>query len=361
MRRLIIANTYYQVIFAMQMRNTIFKRDDVDLIITDHSKNADVVCENIKKCKYFNNCYYVKTGGYRDNRTKMQKILDIFLLSFAKKNRFEYYLRDISDKFFDEIMVFNYDMRTYGVFSILSLYNHDIKVSRFEEGVLSYSVEILFTQTRTLIGKLRKIIGKPVIENSFLNFYCFYPQIYKGYLKPVEVPMIQLNSEICVALRKVFELDDKKLSYKYKYIFFTSVYDFEGGKPVGEYELVCKIADIVGKDNLLIKTHPRDTRTLYVDNGFNVDENSSVPWEAIQLSGKFDDKVFMTINSGSVLSGSLMSKNKVKTFYMYKMCDYKGNESCQKNVIDIEALLKNSNMKSIFNNVQVAEKIEDIL
>ena len=28
MRRLIIANTYYQVIFAMQMRNTIFKRDD---------------------------------------------------------------------------------------------------------------------------------------------------------------------------------------------------------------------------------------------------------------------------------------------------------------------------------------------
>lgn len=32
-----------------------------------------------------------------------------------------------------------------------------------------------------------------------------------------------------------------------------------------------------------------------------------------------------------------------------------------KNVIDIEALLKNSNMKSIFNNVQVAEKIEDIL
>lgn len=84
---------------------------------------------------------------------------------------------------------------------------------------MSYSVEILFTQTRTLIGKLRKIIGKPVIENSFLNFYCFYPQIYKGYLKPVEVPMIQLNSEICVALRKVFELDDKKLSYKYKYIF----------------------------------------------------------------------------------------------------------------------------------------------
>ena len=86
MRRLIIANTYYQVIFAMQMRNTIFKRDDVDLIITDHSKNADVVCENIKKCKYFNNCYYVKTGGSRDNRTKMNIIYVIFLINFSMRS-----------------------------------------------------------------------------------------------------------------------------------------------------------------------------------------------------------------------------------------------------------------------------------
>lgn len=65
-----------------------------------------------------------------------------------------------------------------------------------------------------------------------------------------------------------------------------------------------------------VKTHPRDSRTIYKDHGFNVDVNSSIPWEAIQLSGDFSDKVFLTINSGSVLSGSTMSEKPVKTFYM---------------------------------------------
>lgn len=143
--------------------------------------------------------------------------------------------------------------------------------------------------------------------------------------------------------------------------FFTSVYDFEGGNPIGEYELVCKVAKLVGIDNLLVKTHPRDSRTIYKDHGFNVDVNSSIPWEAIQLSGDFSDKVFLTINSGSVLSGSTMSEKPVKTFYMYKLCDIKENKSCQKNAQDIEALLCESSMKEVFRNVRIAEKIEDIL
>lgn len=75
-----------------------------------------------------------------------------------------------------------------------------------------------------------------------------------------------------------------------------------------------KVANLVGKDNLLIKIHPRDLRTIYSDNGFNVDKNSLIPWEAIQLSSDFSDKVFLTINSGSVLSGSTMSEKPVKTF-----------------------------------------------
>lgn len=160
-------------------------------------------------------------------------------------------------------------------------------------------------------------------------------------------------------LRNIFKPDNT--IYTKKYIFFTSVYDFEGGNPIGEYELVCKVAKLVGIDNLLVKTHPRDSRTIYKDHGFNVDVNSSIPWEAIQLSGDFSDKVFLTINSGSVLSGSTMSEKPVKTFYMYKLCDIKENKSCQKNAQDIEALLCESSMKEVFRNVRIAEKIEDIL
>ncbi|HGT1350754.1 TPA: hypothetical protein ACMUTV_003105, partial [Enterococcus faecium] len=124
------------------------------------------------------------------------------------------------------------------------------------------------------------------------------------------IPLVTAGSRTALQLSDIFNpmIDIYK---EKKYIFFTSVYDFEGGEPVGEYELVCKIADLVGKDNLIVKTHPRDVRTIYKDNGFIEDKNSSIPWEAIQLSGDFNDKIFMTINSGSVISGSTMSAKPV--------------------------------------------------
>lgn len=134
-----------------------------------------------------------------------------------------------------------------------------------------------------------------------------------------------------------------------------------GGTPIGEYELVCKIADLVGKDNLLVKTHPRDLRTIYNDNGFNVDKNSSIPWEAVQLGGDFSNHIFLTVNSGSVLAGSFMSEKPVRTFYMYKLCNIEGNSTCQKNAKDIEALLTNENMKEILSKVSIANRLEEIV
>ncbi len=146
-----------------------------------------------------------------------------------------------------------------------------------------------------------------------------------------------------------------------KYFFFTSVYDFEGGEPIGEYELVCKIADLVGKENLLVKTHPRDVRTIYEDEGFIVDKNSDIPWEAIQLSKDFSDKVFLTATSGSVLAGSFMSENPPKTFFMHKCCNVSGNYSAQKTIATIEELLCDEALKDSLRTVSYANDVKDIL
>lgn len=361
MRRLIIANTFYQVIFSMQMKYTVFKEDKVEIIVTDHSKSADDVALSLKEERTFDAVYFVKTNGSNDNRSVCQRVHDIVSISLLKTNRFSYYINCVTDLFFDELVVFNYDMRTYGIYALLSTHNPNIKVSRFEEGILSYSSETIYTNVRAVIGFLRKTFGKTVIEQRLDKFYCFYPDLYEGVLDPFAVPLIKSNSHVRVALQNVFNANNHTFEYRQKYIFFTSVYDFEGGKPVGEFELVCKVADLVGKDNLLIKTHPRDTRTIYVDSGFHVEKNSAIPWEVIQLTGDFSDKVFMTINSGSVLSGSTMSKKPVNTYYMYKLCDISGNESCKKNAHDIEKLLMDNKMSKTLKAVKIAERIEDIL
>lgn len=355
-KKLIVVNTYYQLIFALQLLDSIYRNDIVDIIISDQSKDAYNISKKVLKLKLFNNVYYEKTKEYTKTNSSIFKQLksakDVF-----KGTRF---YEEVWKNRYDEFVFFNTDLFTYAIFAKLFEGNKDIRGSRFEEGIFSYNIEsYLYDSKLRYLNCLRKIFRKKTLDEIVDKFYCFYPQIYTGPLKAIAVPLISQHCETAKRLRNIFKPDIS--IYNKKYIFFTSVYDFEGGKAIGEYELVCKIADLVGKDNLLIKTHPRDVRSIYTDNEFNVDKNSSIPWEAIQILGDFSDKIFMTINSGSVLSGSIMSEKPVKTYYMYRLCNIKENLACIRNVQNIEQLLKEKSMKEVLKTVKIAEKIEDIL
>lgn len=139
------------------------------------------------------------------------------------------------------------------------------------------------------------------------------------------------------------------------------MYDFEGGAPIGELELVKKIGELVGNENLIVKTHPCDTRRVYEKNGFYVDDNSNVPWEVIQLTGDFSDKVFLTANSGSVLAGSFMSDKPIRTFYLYKLCDISKNVGAQEAARAIFSLVHKEELKGVLDKVYIAESLENIL
>lgn len=358
-RILIFANTYYQMIFAAQLKKTILKDDYVEIILSDRSNGMEEIVKKIKQTGVFENCQYIRIKNCDQHISFGRKILDCIDISLRGNNRYNIYLKGINSKYFDEFLFFNSDIEIEGIYSILLKYNKNIAISLFEEGMLNYPLDIIPTQREKAISVLKIMLHKPCLCNQKFHFYCFYPQLYYGKGIAIKVPLIARNSSVSSFLSKIFEPDLN--IYKQRYIFFTSVYDFEGGNPVGEYGLVCKIAELVGKDNLLVKTHPRDTRTIYTENGFNVDKNSSIPWEAIQLIGDFSDKIFLTINSGSVLSGSTMSEKPVRTYYMYKLCDISGNEACKKNAQDIERLLQNDSTKEILRNVKIADNLEDIL
>lgn len=364
MRAIIICNTFYQLMAAIQIRNTIKEKDYVCLLLSDHSKNTEEIAIRLRNEKIFDEVHFVKTKKFFCvDDSIINKILNTIRISFSDGAYYNSVLQNIPNCCFDEIISYNFSLDIDSFYSFFCRFNSDIRASRFEEGLFSYGDTSGFAhkKKRTIVKTLRNLQGKKSLLDVLTKFYCFYPNLYTGQLNPVAIPLVKKNSKTRIQLNNIFNLRTNECQYYQKYIFFTSIYDFEGGKPVGEFELVNKIADLVGKENLLVKTHPRDIRTIYQDNGFNVDKNSSIPWEAIQLSGDFSDKVFLTINSGSVLSGSTMSENPVRTYFLYKLCDISGNPSCQKNAVDIEKLLNNEKMKNIFKSVRIAEKLEDIL
>lgn len=357
---LIIANTYFQIIFAFQLKNTIFQNDDVTLLISDHSKDAEHIAERTKQTHFFADVRFITTTGSKDTRTWKKKLEDFFSISFRKTNRYQYYLKDLGNSAFDELIVFNYSIETYGVYAILCQRNPGIKVSRFEEGIISYDAVVMNTSRRKLINKLRHLQKKPAISDALQNFYCFFPDVYEGELNPCGIELIRRDSNVIPFLKQAFDVVDDYLQYDVDYIFFTSVYDFEGGTPIGEYALVCKIAELVGKENLIVKTHPRDRRTIYEENGFRLDKNLGIPWEIILLCADLSGKVIFTVNSTSVISSSLLSSDDIKGYYLYKLCDLSGNPTAVKTTNGICRLLNNPKLKMKLANITDAEHMDQI-
>ncbi len=359
MRRLILVNTYFQLIFVAQIRNTLFMGDQVTLLISDHSIGADDIAEKLSDYNFFTKVIFIKTYGAKNERTLLQRIRDAYDICFSDKNRYSIYIEG-ADEAYDEFLSFNYTIETIALFALLSSKNPSIKYSRFEEGILTYNSYKMHNFKRNIIKIGRLIQGKPVIERAYSNFYCFYPHLYKGTLIPIKVDLIARESPIIPMLCDVFGVGSEPVKYKEKYIYFASVYDFEGGKPVGEFELVKELGSRVGIENIIVKMHPRDRRNVYTEAGFKVDKNSRVPWEILLMNGDFSDNVFLTINSTSVIASNLILSEKYTGYYLYRLCDISGNSSAIDNSKTIENLLQDKKLSDQLISVKIVDKLEDI-
>lgn len=357
---LVFANTHYQLILAIQMKFTIFSKDYVCLALSDHSNNTEPIYQRLKEYNFFDECIFVKSKGYIHNRTFSDKLFEFFQIVGAKSNRYKCYLDGLSDYYFDEVIFYNLEIDTYGIYSILSEYNKELKYSSYEEGVLSYNNFYYDTMKFKIIRFIRKLLNKPTIFDKYDRFYCVYPELYTGKLKTIVIPKISFeNEELKKLLSKIFNLN-KTIDYKkYKYIYFESIYDTEG-RSIGEHKFFFDFIEKVGKDNVLVKKHPRSTIYIYEENGIAVDANSSAPFEAIQLNNDMSNCVFVAATSGSVLSVNSIIDKPSQVYMFYPMTEYKNIDSLNGFVKNLEKVVEKFHAEGKLKHVEIIQTLDDI-
>ena len=355
---LIICNTYYQVIMASHFANDLLIDSKVSLVISDHSKNAKIYAENARKLAFFENVYYSECRVFDyDSVDNLRKKFKLLLDSFLRLNKGHKALPNMA---YDRIFYYNDTMSTRLFVRYQEKLNSNFICCRFEEGILSYNNTI--SKLEGFRKKRFDLCGLNDIAKLENNMYCTYPELYKGPLETVKIPLMDPNNtEFVNAVSTIFGVEKDKLSYPQKYIFFSSVLDFEGGEPVGELELAKKVAELLGKENLLVKVHPRDDVKRFIEAGLTVDQNSSVPWEAIQLNYDFSKHVFITVCSGSVLSISSVIPNPPRTVFAYKLVNTAGNQCALNTVKTLDEFRSSLGDKIKLDFIEVAEKLEDIV
>lgn len=343
MKTLFFCNTNYQLIVAMQISISLKKNSSI--IVTNAIKNCEEIISNLKETGLFERVAYLDVKTEHNSFELIQRCV------------FGYAPKEVKDCVFDEFIGFNFDIPSHMVFAFFNRKNRNIVVRKMEEGLMSLNTPETSCRVIEVSTRIRKFLHKRNLRCSVSGIYCFSPKVNRSGIPSIQIPLINKNSKIKEYLNTVF-CKNRIFEYKEKYIFLSCIYDIEGGDAIGEFELAKAIADKVGKKNLLVKVHPRDDKEKYISSGLKVDENSSVPFEVIQINNDFSDKILITTLSGSILNFNSVLENVPISYYGYKLCTLEDNSLAiyYKNII--EQFINDADLG--LRNIKILESIEEL-
>ncbi len=346
---LILCDTLYQIILAIQMKETIFEEKCVDIWISDHSVGADKIVNRLKEYGRFRNVTFISSREVVYSKKTSDKVKNLFYYGFGHN-----YSSDLPD--YDEVIFHGLSVFSCGLYFYLNKRNVNTKWSSYEEGILSYDTDLPGGKSVKMLDAVFSIMGKKKIGNAIEQYYCVFPELKRRSNKSntweiVKIPDFNYNNG-CIRdiLALVFDFAD--MDIKQKYIFFTSSSDWDG-RPYGEKEMVLKIADIVGSENLIIKKHPRD-KNEYSLNNITIMNSDGVPWEIFQICSDVAGKVLITVDSGSFLSVSAIKQSNAKGVFIFPMVqDKRAKYEC--------FVRRDKNIRDILDHLHAMRKCQNIL
>ncbi len=309
-RKLFICNSVYHVLVAVWIKYYKFKNCDVDIIITNHMNGYYAISNNLKKTHLFLNVFPVKSLGIDKKHPLFKnKIIKIF----SKINPFIKILKNIINIDYDEFFIANPDPFSDLLFIALNnKHKYDrIKLNFYEDGASSYSklFERFFSCQYPHENKMK---------NIYKNTNCFYvfnkdAMMWDPGCKIEQIEPISCENEFISIVNKIFSYDNMTDLYDKKYIFLEESYYADSGY-MEDVELVEKIAQLVGKENIMVKIHPRNPENRFEKLGYKTNKNTSIPWEVILINNDFSDKVLITIASSSIINSMALFNKKIESY-----------------------------------------------
>lgn len=327
MSKLFLCNTSYQILVAMWITYRYLPEDEVDLIITDHFTGSGELVSKAKSCGLFKQAYYARTLAFNRHSISYTKGQDILHLVFPKEHVREFFPLK---KKYDDLYIANFDTFSQTLYNALAHTNRHMKLHVFEEGLSTYSsFEKYYNDNGEYYGHpkgiLRKLVHKVVyrtktIYGNVCDFYTFNPELmrWKPQCRLIHMERIScVNQEFKSIVNSFFGYSTECNEYNTKYIFFEESFLAEGTE-INDIELVDKIASRVGKENIVIKIHPRNPTNRFEKLGYKTNKCTYIPWEVILMNMEdLDDKVFITVASACILNPFLTFDREVRAYSLY--------------------------------------------
>ena len=222
---------------------------------------------------------------------------------------------------YDELFMANVD--GFSVLLFAALYKKNkVKLNIFEDGVATYSklFEAYYHSQHPPINKIKYFLFCKIFKIKYIypNANCFYvfngdAMLWDPGCKIENLQPISRENDFVSIVNKIFDYDNMTDLYDKKYIYFEESFYADSGY-MEDVELVEKIAKLVGKENVMVKIHPRNPENRFERLGYKTNKNTSIPWEVILMNNDFSDTVLITIASSTILNSMALFSRKIESY-----------------------------------------------
>ena len=327
-RTLCLCNTPLQLLNMIHVISSYYDNDSRDLVVTDEITNYEILVGNIRKSRFFENVFLVKEDYKATVKRRHSFFKPFALMQYAKRLKSQH---DVHTKY-DRIFFGGASTNWLNPFvAMQTKKNTGCEFIWIDEGTASYSTHGLYWKKNKLQRFLfllkpsqiiKRILGANYLSSRIDIQYLYRPEM-ADYQVPFERKYILLldgDSKKANLLKEIFGFDESNY-IKEKYIYFAGAGDVDG-LCGNEKELLALVAECVGKQNLLVKVHPRESVNYYIQNGYRINTNVSIPWEIYCLEKEqLKDKVLISIFSTAIVSPFVYFGLKTKVVSLMKMFD----------------------------------------
>jgi hypothetical protein len=314
-----ICCTPFHIIVSTHLANTLYKDDDNVIFISDHFKGAENIYEKVKKVTLFNDSYFIKDKeiSYDKSNFRINKII-----KFINRDANEF-IHGWTGEDFDNLFVFTHSFFSLLITDVLKERNPKLKVNFVEEGIMTYifniysSINIFKKMTDTFlkVAFKRRILNINMADSILL----FKPELYSGNktTKITKIPPIK-DTEILPILNELFQYKAQSDFSNSNYIFFDQSFTTDNNKLINEFTVMRDLVKIF-KSNLLVKLHPRESKSKYLDFNIMYRNNSNFPWEVIYMNEDVKNNVLIAVNSSALFTSQIMFDNYQEIILLNKL------------------------------------------
>lgn len=308
MNVLFVCNSYNMILSALQIKRYDLRGDDVDIILTDYSSGMRQIAQNLQSLKLFRKVIYLEIRKIYQGGNIFHKIYKTLLLFQNETDvKRTFSLENLN---YDTFFFCNFDIVSNQLFYQIKKNCPNAEFHRFEEGYSTYTTKNDYKLLELLTKGIYRVTKKMTLMDSVEKIHLFNPELlsYECNWKVTRIQKFDVNNyDDTNLINTVFGYNDEAREYeKYKCIIFEESFSVDKKEEINDYDLFVKIINALGKENVLIKLHPRNMNCRFA----NVKtEKSRLPWEVIQINGDFKNTFFVTISSGAIIGTKVFMNN----------------------------------------------------